>query len=34
MIRTSLTATHTAEQIDRAIEVLTKVGKELAVIPA
>lgn len=34
LIRTSLTATHTKEQIDRALQTLVKVGKELAVIPA
>lgn len=32
MIRTSLTATHTEEQIDRAIEVFVQVGKELGLI--
>lgn len=34
LIRTSLTATHTREQIDRALQTLVKVGKELAIIPA
>ncbi|HEY8392659.1 MAG TPA: aminotransferase class I/II-fold pyridoxal phosphate-dependent enzyme [Capillibacterium sp.] len=34
MIRTSLTATHTTEQIERAIQILVKVGKELEIIPA
>ncbi|NLY91092.1 MAG: aminotransferase class I/II-fold pyridoxal phosphate-dependent enzyme [Firmicutes bacterium] len=34
MIRTSLTATHTTAQIDRAIQVLVKVGKELGIIAA
>ena len=33
MIRTSLTATHTVEQIDRAIEIFGVVGKELGLIP-
>ena len=32
MIRTSLTATHTFEQIDRALEVFTIVGKKLGLI--
>lgn len=32
MIRTSLTATHTFEQIDRALEVFAIVGKELGLI--
>jgi 8-amino-7-oxononanoate synthase len=34
MIRTSLTATHTEDQIDHAIEVFTKVGREMKLIPA
>ena len=32
MIRTSLMATHTEAQIDRAIEIFTKVGRELQLI--
>ena len=32
MIRTSFTATHTDEQIDRAIEVFTEVGKIVGLI--
>jgi 8-amino-7-oxononanoate synthase len=31
-IRTSLIATHTREQLDRVIDIFTRVGKELAVI--
>ena len=34
LIRTSLTATHTREQIDRAVQTLVKIGKEMAIIPA
>lgn len=32
-IRTSLMATHTNEQIDRALEIIAKTGKQLALIP-
>ncbi len=32
MIRTSLTATHTVEQIDRAIEIFAEVGKKVGLI--
>ena len=34
LIRTSLTATHTVEQIDRALAILAKVGREMEIIPA
>jgi 8-amino-7-oxononanoate synthase len=33
MIRTSYMATHTDDQLDRALEVIAKVGRELGVIP-
>ena len=32
MIRTSYMATHTREHLDRALEALRKVGRELAII--
>ena len=32
MIRTSYMATHTREHLDRALEAIAKVGKELGVI--
>ena len=32
MIRTSLTATHTEEQVDQAVERFTRVGRELGII--
>ena len=32
MIRTSYMATHTREQLDRALEAIAKVGRELGVI--
>jgi 7-keto-8-aminopelargonate synthetase-like enzyme len=31
-LRTSLMATHTAEQIDRALETFADLGKELGVV--
>ena len=34
MIRTSLTATHTEEQIERALQIFAQVGRELELIPA
>jgi 8-amino-7-oxononanoate synthase len=34
LIRTSLTATHTEEQIKRALAILAKVGREMEIIPA
>ena len=33
MIRTSYMATHTNDQLDRALEAIAKVGRELGVIP-
>jgi 7-keto-8-aminopelargonate synthetase-like enzyme len=33
MIRTSYMATHTRDQLDRALEAIAKVGRELGVIP-
>jgi 7-keto-8-aminopelargonate synthetase-like enzyme len=33
MIRTSYMATHTDEQLDRALEAIAKVGREMGVIP-
>ncbi|HBT18009.1 MAG TPA: 8-amino-7-oxononanoate synthase [Firmicutes bacterium] len=34
MIRTSLTATHSADQIDHALQIFTQVGQEMKLIPA
>ncbi len=34
MIRTSLTATHTEDDIDQAIEIFAKVGREMGLTPA
>src|SRR5713101_7583506 len=33
-VRTIVTATHTREQLDRAIEILTRVAKRMAILPA
>ena len=33
MIRTSYMATHTREHLDRALEALAQVGRELGVLP-
>ena len=33
-IRTIVTATHTRDQLDRAIEILTRVAKRMAILPA
>jgi 8-amino-7-oxononanoate synthase len=33
MLRTSYTATHTEEQLDRALEIMAGVGRQLGLIP-
>ena len=33
-IRTQMSAAHTTEQIDRAVDAFARVGRELGVIPA
>jgi hypothetical protein len=33
MIRTSAMATHTQEHLDRAVDAMTTVGRELGLIP-